>query len=98
VVTDAGGAAYLLLDSAEGHGTNAWTDYLVAYRLTDQLTERARLEMSEAAGPTSRWRYSYRIDTPPSGGLVLRLQLTVDGNAEIDALPLEKSKVVHIEP
>jgi hypothetical protein len=72
IVTDARARNYVLLEFSEGHGTNAWIDYLTIYELTDGLTERRRVVLSEGAGPTSRWLYDLPSRHPARAASNLR--------------------------
>jgi hypothetical protein len=98
IVTDARAENYVLLTTKEGHGTNAWTNYLTIYRLTNKLARRKRLKISEGAGPTSRWFYDYEVTTPPQGGLKLILTLRVEGPPEPGLTPSEQTKTVVFSP
>jgi hypothetical protein len=97
VVTDALGHPYVLLEYSEGHGTNAFTGYLVIYRLADQLIERERVRLSIGAGPASRWSYEYTAETPTGGGLRLLLQLSTSGVPEPYLSPPPATQTVAVD-
>lgn len=98
IVQDVNQTNYVFLTWSEGHGTNATTDYLTIYKLTNSLIERTRITISEGAGPTSRWNYKYTIEKPSDGGLRLIMTLRVDGDGEVTDIPAERTKVISIEP
>ena len=96
-MTDAQGRHYVLLEYSEGHGTNAGTDYLTIYELTDKLAERKRLTLSEGIGPTSRWVYDYIVTTPKTGGVSLMMTLQVGGTPDPGVALPDKTKIVRID-
>ena len=72
MVTDTRGRHYVLLEHAEGRGTRATTTYLTIYRFTDDLDERVRIPLEVPVGVQANSSYTYRLETPAGGGLILR--------------------------
>jgi len=97
VFTDRNGRIYVILEHAEGHGTNATTEYVTIYRLiAANLDEIIRVPVSWGTGPTSRATYSYRAEDVESGGLKLTMWRTDNGGEECCVLP-EKTQVIMID-
>jgi hypothetical protein len=97
IVSDARAHNYVLLTHSEGHGTNAKTDYLTVYRLTDKLIKRTRVRISEGVGPTARWFYDYTVQTLPQGGLKLVMTLRIEGTPDRGSIPPEPARVVIVD-
>ena len=97
IVPDAQGRQYVLLEQAEGHGTNFSTTYLDVFRLGDALVEQQRVLISELAGLTSRWTYAYGVEKPRTGGLTLRMTLHLDGDGQTFVPSPKKRKIIQID-
>lgn len=69
VVQDMAKATYIIVEYAEGRGTNATTKFLSLYRLYPSLIEMIRIPISWGTGPTQRFTYSYRIKSQGVRGL-----------------------------
>jgi hypothetical protein len=98
VVADALARNYVLLRRARDRGTNAATHILTVYQLTDRLLECARVVVSQPVWPRSRWFYDYSVETPPSGGLRLRMTLRVEGEALEPEYTPPRRRVADIRP
>src|ERR1017187_10461006 len=75
LVTDTRGVTYLLLEYGVGRGTNATEYFLDVDRLEGDLKQVFKKLISTATGPSSRYRYEYKAQTPKTGGLTLTLTL-----------------------
>lgn len=96
IVKDAHGERYLVLKFSQGRGTNATADYLLVYRIDKNLIEYARIPISEAAGPKSRWYYDYKIEKPKQGGLIIALTLRIEGT-DAEWFPRAKKRMIQIK-
>ncbi|SRR5579883_482718 len=95
IISDALARNDVLVTHSEGHGTNASTDYLTVYRLTDRLIKRTRITISEGVGISARWFYDYKVETPEHGGLKLVLTLRVDGKPDFGMVPPDHINDLH---
>ena len=79
LVTDALGRHYVLLEYGEGRGNRNTSMNLSVYRFLESLDERANLVVRTPVGLEADVILDYRVETPASGGLVLRGTRRLDG-------------------
>ncbi len=96
VVTDKRGVSYVLLEYAEGRGTNAVTYYLGIDRAEADLMEILRVPLSWATGPTATFSYSYVTEPLPSGGIRIQLKGQSDSGAEC-CVPRKRNLTVDVK-
>jgi hypothetical protein len=100
LVTDRTGKTYLLLEYAEGRGTNATNYYLSVFLVQPELHEYMRTLIGAPASYNDLWEYKYEVSTPSRGGLRLKFHRTIDINKDnppekLD-MPFEKDRVIEI--
>ena len=93
---DAKGIPYIFLYFGEGRGTNARSEFLSVYSVSDHLIPYLTLPLSGPAGPFSNWHYEYEISKPSDGGFILHMKLKVEGH-EPEVFPKEKTKSISIK-
>jgi hypothetical protein len=94
-LTDQRGDHFILLEHGEGHGTGATSYYLTVYRLAGvSLDERARWLSEQSAGPSGASIYSYRVETPPGGGIIITGRWTLNGQNRADDPALSRQRTV----
>jgi hypothetical protein len=96
MIADKAGNSYVAVTFLSGHGTNASTEYLVIYRVSDRLIKRKQVLLSEPAGPDSRWVYSYEIIKPGRGGIILKMTLHQEGTNAVFLAAPPKSRTIRI--
>jgi len=98
IVTDKLGHHYVFLKYGEGHGSDATIDYLTIYLLSDHLTERKTLILSERCGLSCDWTYNYAVHTSPTGGLQIILTLVVDGRPDAGISLPRQTRTAFVDP
>jgi hypothetical protein len=91
IIQDARDFNFLILKTAQGHGTYVTTQYLTVYRIDKYLDELARLPVFEPLGRLSGASYDYKIEKPKNGGLLFLITVRIEGTAE-DAAWFPKEK------
>lgn len=81
LVTDARGRHYVLIEQSPGGGEGAPVMFLEVNQLLDHLFTRARLRLPQAAAGNADAVGDYRVETPPTGGIVLRGPASVEEEA-----------------
>ena len=81
LVTDALGRHYILIERSSGGGERAPVMFLEVNQLLDYFFTRARLRLPQAAAGAPDGVGDYRVETPPTGGIVVRGPASVEGEA-----------------
>lgn len=100
---DGAGRCFVLLESGEGRGTNAVTDYLRVYRLEvdSRLMDVLRTPLAWGVGSVKRFVYRYKVSPVAGGGLRIDLQGAVDEGKDAPwccvGVPRERHRTITIE-
>ena len=79
---DARGRAYVIVELGRGHGTHATSHFLNIFSLAGGLHERGCFSIIEPMGIGLNSVFSYRVITPPRGGLRFTGRWIVEGVAQ----------------
>ncbi len=103
MAVDGASRRFVLLESGEGRGTNAVTDYLRVYRLgvDARLMEVLRTPLAWGVGSVKRFVYRYKASPAADGGLRIDLQGALDAGDDAAwccvGVPLERRRTITID-